>query len=145
MAVLSNPNGLALVSSLFLLSGAAVIGRAFIASVSQHTDQAHKERNHLQARIASSVGFPLLLVGLFAHACAQLGSVALNPLMVCGLLALAWGLLLYQLLEGSFVDAMSPRAAQPAEVTRLPVVHTPKLVEPIKIAADLPVIALAPG
>ena len=134
MTALADPNGLALTAALFMLSGGALLGQA-LTSTGPARSGADSETANMHARVASYFGLPMILFGLFCHAAGQVTSMPLSPALVCIILGLALTLLLYVTLEGSIVDAMTPRAAQISDVARM-ALPAPKLVEALRTEAS---------
>ena len=129
MTSVANPNWLAISAAFFILSGLGVLAKAFLAST---TDAAE---GFGQRQVNTTIGTPVLGLGFFMQAASQLGTTPINAFIVCMLLALALGLLIYAAMEDFLVDAYRDKSAVKAKLTKLSVV--PPATEPAIMAEPL--------
>ncbi|MEQ1653048.1 MAG: hypothetical protein ABL897_11210 [Hyphomicrobium sp.] len=139
MTLVSNPNGLLIASTLFALSGLAVLARAFWASLAATQSDAEKKQRKSEALVASWFGFPLVGLGAFLNGAGQFASGPIGAGLTCLLLALAFALLLFAALEGTLTDIFNEKTSVASEQARRPLLAPPKLiaVEVHDAAADV--------
>ncbi len=106
MTPIATPNGLAVAGGLFLLSGLAILGAALLnrtglARISQ-SRLLSAEKLHVSAWFA----LPMIAAGFFLQAAGNMVTVALGSGISCLLLALAFLLLMYLLLDETIADAL---------------------------------------
>lgn len=130
MTLVSNPNGLLVASALFALAGLAVLARAFFTAYAApaHSDDKAQQKN--QAKVALLFGMPMLAAGLFLNAAGQFATGPMGAGLTCLLLALAFTLLVYAMMESSLADEMASleQRAVVSETARRPVAQPPKLI-----------------
>lgn len=110
MTSLETPQGLAVVGSLFMLSGLAILGAALI----NRTTLANlKSSLDTPARLSVAAGFslPMIAFGLFLQAAGNMAAVNIGPGLTMLLLALAFGLLMFLMLDETIADSMNRRSA----------------------------------
>ncbi len=129
MTTVWNPNLLTVAGLIIMACGLGLLGKALLSAVSAVTASA--PRAAAKARVDLSFAAPMLLAGLFVLASAQFVSSSLNPLITSLLLAAAFALLLYAMIEDSIVERL---ANAPAEATG----KTLKLIAPPVMAASAP-------
>lgn len=139
MTFVSNPNGLLIASSLFALGGIAILARAFWATAAVTQSDAESRQRKNEALVASWFGFPLLGLAVFLNGAAQFASVSLGAGLTILLLALAFVLLFYAALEGSFADALNDEPEAALESQRRPLLAPPKLkaVETLDVSNEV--------
>lgn len=139
MTLIANPNGLLIASTLFALSGIAILAQSMLASSTTPTSDADAQRRRAHARIANWVGLPLLGGAAFLHGVGQFATGPIGPGLTCLLLALAFSLLVYAMVEDQIADDMTPRADVAVESARRLAIAPPKLkaVETIEPMADV--------
>ena len=124
-------NWLIIAGALFALSGTALLGKAFLSYLDAPQSGALPETKRNEARVASWLGLPMLGLGFFSQAAGQVATASLSPLVTSFMLALAFTLLLYGMLESSFVDHLSQSAHITADPPRmaLPAPHRLEAIE----------------
>ena len=130
MTFVSSPNGLLIASALFALSGLAVLVRAFYALYSAPSAASDKTQQKSEAQVAAWFGLPMLAASFFLSGAGQFAAGPLGVGLTCLLLALAFTLLLYVMMEGSFADTLTlaNRSGVATETARRPVAQPPKLI-----------------
>lgn len=113
MTSLATTHGLAVAGSLFMLGGLAILGatllnRALLSSLKTTFDTPAK------MSVAGGFAVPLIGLGLFLNAAGNMADVTMGAGLTALLLTLAFGLLLFLMLDETIADALARKAAQPA-------------------------------
>lgn len=114
MSSLATPHGLAVAGALFMLSGLAILGAALLNRTTLAT---LKTSFDTPAKLGVAAGFalPMLALGLFLQAAGNMVDVSMGPGITALLLTLAFGLLLYVMLDETIADALERKAAGAVE------------------------------
>lgn len=138
MTVVANPNGVLIASTLFALSGIAVLARAYLSAVSPAASDAEKFRRQNETKVAGWFGLPILGTGLFLQGVGQFVSSPLGAGLTFLLLGLAFTLLIYAAINDLLVDQMPvSQDAVAAEPARRPLPAPPKLKAVEALEVDL--------
>lgn len=143
----ATPHGLAVAGALFMLGGLAILGaallnRALLSSLKTSFDSPAK------MGVTGAFALPLVAFGLFLQAAGNMVDVSIGPGLTSLLLALAFGLVVFVLLDEHLAEAFASKAAHPAgesEVSAaLPAPVRDAISEVAKAApsSDAPKIAL---
>lgn len=145
MTSVATPHGLAVAGALFMLGGLAILGaallnRALLSSLKTSFDTPAK------LGVSGAFALPLVGFGLFLQAAGNMVDVSIGPGLTALLLALAFGLVVFVLLDEHLADAFASRTAQPAESEAQPALPAPvreAITEVAKVpAGEPPKIAL---
>lgn len=100
-------NGLAIVGSLFMLSGLSILGAALLSRTGlaklSHSKLLSPEKLHTSAWFS----LPMIAAGLFLQAAGNMAAIPLGAGLSCLLLALAFMLLLFLMLDETIADALA--------------------------------------
>ena len=127
MTLVSNPNGVLIASTLFALSGLAVLGKAFLASHMTSIAENYRQAQRNESLVATWFGFPILGASAFLSGVGQFVSGPLGAGIVSLLLGLAFVLLLYAMLEGTIADGLVERPNLVSETVHRQLLSPPKL------------------
>ncbi len=109
MIPIATPNGLAIVGSLFMLSGLAILGAALLSRTGLANVTNSKLLSSDKLNIAAWFALPMVAAGLFLQAAGNLTGIPLGAGLSCLLLALSFMLLLYLMLDETIADSLTQR------------------------------------
>lgn len=120
MTTVWNPNLLAVAGLIITACGLGLLAKGLLSAVSSGASA-----RHVAAKTRVDLGFaaPMLILGLVVLASAQFVSAGPTPAITSLLLAAAFGLLLYGLIESSLVESMV--AIPEATSTKLKLIAPP--------------------
>lgn len=134
----AQPNGLAVVGSLFLLGGFAVLGAQLLnrQSLANFPNSGFTGTAKTNAAVIFSVS--AIIIGYFLQALASVVTVAFGPGLACLGIAMALALLLYLMLDETVTEMFIPAASVSSRS------HQAALPPPAPVASlDKPAPALA--
>jgi hypothetical protein len=141
MTVVWNPNLLAVAGVMLTMAGLGLLARAVLAG----TEGDEAKRIAARRRVDIWFAVPLGMLGLAMIGAAQVVSVGLTPFVVITMLALAFTLILYAMIEGSLVEALTgeslARRHQPRLAQIAPPQPVPAWTAPSESVTDLSVQA----
>ena len=106
MTSLASPHGLAVVGALFMLSGLAILGAALLNRTTL-ASLVTKFDSPARLNVAAWFALPMLAFGLFLQAAGNMVAIPIGPGLSALLLALAFGLLMFLMLDETIADVFA--------------------------------------
>jgi hypothetical protein len=127
MTLVSQPNGILIAGTLFLMSAVAVLARAYFSAITPQSSEADRQQRKNELTVAGWFGLPMLGIGTFLHGAGQMITAPLGAGLACLLIGLALTLAVYAVTVDLLADRLNLRTSKSAEPVRKPLSAPPKL------------------